>query len=99
MLSSKDETINNFEKEFKELIIEHDLQNQMIYIDLDNINKEFIDLLKKSPGIIVCDDIKNNIYPLLTHHQIRCNRCLKKSVFSKGTGHRPYNWTCAVFSH
>ena len=48
LASSKDETINNFEKEFKELIIEHDLQNQMIYIDLDNINKEFIDLLKKS---------------------------------------------------
>ena len=27
---------------------------------------EVIDLLKKSPGIIVCDDIKNNIYPLAT---------------------------------
>ena len=48
LASSKDETVNDFENDFKDLIIEHDLQNQIIYINLDNIDKNFLDTLKKS---------------------------------------------------
>lgn len=48
LASSKDETINEFETKFKEIIIDYSLQSQMIFIDLNEINDKFFDNLKNN---------------------------------------------------
>ena len=42
MASGTDETIKDFEEKFKEMLIDYDLQSQIIYIDLDNIDQSFL---------------------------------------------------------
>lgn len=42
MASGTDETIKDFEEKFKEMLIDYDLQSQIIYIDLDNVDQSFL---------------------------------------------------------
>ena len=40
LASSKDETISEFEKDFKEFLVKYNLQSQVVFINLENINYE-----------------------------------------------------------
>lgn len=56
LASGKDEQLNNFEKEFKNLIIDCGLQNQVRFINLDNVDDAFFDKLNKH---YLSDNIQN----------------------------------------
>ncbi len=46
LASSKDENLESFELELKKMLIEHNLQEQIIFVDLDQVENEFFTNLK-----------------------------------------------------
>ena len=56
LASSKDKTIENFEQSFKELLIDNNLKENMIFVDLEQVADKFFDNIKTK---YFADNLKN----------------------------------------
>lgn len=82
LASSKDEALNEFETELKDLIIEYGLETQMIFIDLENIEDEFLIDLKNEYFV---DNIKNVNIGNYTNILIMENGKITSVLYNKET--------------
>lgn len=63
LASSKDDTLENFENEFKELLIEYNISEQIIFIDLNQINDSFFQNLKNNYFIDSLNNVELEKFP------------------------------------
>lgn len=63
LASSRDDTLENFENEFKELLIEYNISEQIIFIDLNEINDSFFKNLKNSYFIDSLSNVELEKFP------------------------------------
>ena len=82
LASSKDESLNEFESELKELVIEYGLDTQMIFFDLENIEEEFLTELKNK---YFADNIKNINMGNYTNILIMENGKITSVLYNKET--------------
>lgn len=82
LASSKDESLNAFETRLKEFVIEYGLENQMIFIDLENIEDEFLINLKSKYFL---DNLKNIELENYTNIMIMENGKITAILYNKET--------------
>lgn len=82
LASSKDETISEFEKEFKEFLVKYNLQSQVVFINLENINKDFFDNMKNN---YFAENVKNIPFEKYTNLLIMENGKINSVLYTKKT--------------
>lgn len=65
LASGKDETLESFEKEFKNLLIDNNIKEQIIFIDLNQIDNDFFETLKNNYFIESLTNVELTKFPNL----------------------------------
>lgn len=63
LASSKDENLESFESEFKNLLIKHNIKEQLVFIDLNQIDNSFFNNLKNDYFIDSLNNIELEKFP------------------------------------
>lgn len=82
LASSHDDTLQQFEIDFKEMMINYNLQEQMLYIDLDEMESDFIDNLKRN---YLSPNLKNAELGKFTNILIMENGVINAILYNKET--------------
>lgn len=63
LANSKDDTLETFENDFKELLIKHNIEEQIVFIDLNQIDDSFFNNLKDNYFIASLSNIELEKFP------------------------------------
>ncbi len=82
LANSKDESLNEFEEEFKKLIVESGIESQIIFLDLQTIDDNFFNELKDT---YFSNNIKNIEIENYTNILIMEDRKITAVLYNKST--------------
>jgi len=80
LASSEDESLTDFETEFKQFLINYNLKSQVVFIDLKNINEDFFDNIKNN---YFSDNMKNISFENYTNLLIMENGKINSILYTK----------------